>query len=331
MKDKNREFEETGAFLDLMSKKERKRWKDEQSRIKGTNNTEQNSSESAPQPTNENELENQTNQQVQEIVNDEEKIEQTKSIQINNDNDSNEYIEEKTFNPVVPLGIALMGMIIFFIYLMFFTDFNHNTFLIVNSIIIIFFTFCFGITTLCNKKHVKVFAIFDLLIILGFIIFNGISITNYENIYNKVETEPVQKEENPKEEIKIDNKEEEKIINEYSCINEEKTISVSIKEENGYILYLKKEEILKNNSLALANETFYKDIEHITTNVEDKTLTIEFDFNNLDINKYKESIQKYNDNYRLDSDFSYIENDKVNYEKYTTLELNDLTCTKLEN
>lgn len=214
---------------------------------------------------------------------------------------------------------------------MIFTDFNHNAFLIVNSIIIIFFTFCFGITTLCNKKHVKVFAIFDLLIILGFIIFNGISMTNYENIYNKIETEPVQKEEKPEEEIKIDNKDEEKIINEYSCINEEKTISVSIKEENGYILYLKKEEILKNNSLALANETFYKDIEHITTNVEDKTLTIEFDFNNLDINKYKEAIQKYNDNYRLDSDFSYIENDKVNYEKYTTLELNNLTCTKLEN
>ena len=34
MKDKNRQFEETGAFLDLMSKREKKRWEKEQRKLK---------------------------------------------------------------------------------------------------------------------------------------------------------------------------------------------------------------------------------------------------------------------------------------------------------
>ena len=33
MKDKNRQFEETGAFLDLMSKREKKRWEKEQRKL----------------------------------------------------------------------------------------------------------------------------------------------------------------------------------------------------------------------------------------------------------------------------------------------------------
>ena len=34
MKRNDRQFEETGAFLDLMSKRERKRWKKEQAKLK---------------------------------------------------------------------------------------------------------------------------------------------------------------------------------------------------------------------------------------------------------------------------------------------------------
>lgn len=380
MKDKNRQFEETGAFLDLMSKREKKRWEKEQKRINeqehnddntavnvNEDNTVVNVNES--QVTNEviaeTEINNSSNENTnleeepkENIHNEspqleenkkveqqkEDELEKTKKIlevttEINtvnsiNDEDSNTELDEDDtsggFNPVIPIGISLIFIYAFFIYITVATDFTHNTFLTVNIVILSILTLFFGLTTLSNKKHVNVFAIFDLIIILSYILFNGISLISYDDMYkdkkdeNKVITE--EKEEKP-----IVEKEPEQIEKHiYNCENENSTINITYNTENKYVTYIKRNEVLANTEIADEISSYYKNINGITVEVDDKEITIEFDFNALDINQYKIAVTKHNDSYRLESDFSYIEENKILTEKYQNLELKNLTCTEIK-
>ena len=365
MKDKNREFEETGAFLDLMSKKERKRWEKEQSRLKSEeiNSTEIKNNEIQENKTIEMssniqedikvELEEKTKDLTETTTNDLQPIastitqeeyelelektrkltELTQELTIEKQALESAINEEKetSFNPVIPLGITLIVLFSFYIYIVIGTSYTDKTFITINSIILLVLFFAFGLTALCNKKHVKLFAIFDLLIILGIIIFNGISITNYENIYNKVEEKTPTNNEEIVDDKPIIEQKDETTINEYNCSNEDNTITIELKEEKNYITYIKKTETLNDNDTAVKTSSYYNDITGINVNVEENIITIEFDFQLLDIDQYKTALSNLNEAYRLESDFSYIENNKINFEKYNNSELNNLTCIKKEN
>lgn len=380
MKDKKRQFEETGAFLDLMSKREKKRWEKEQKRINEQEHNDDNTAVNVnedntvvnvneAQVTNEviaeTEINNSSNENTnleeepkENIYNESPQLEENKKLEqqkedelektqkileitteintvnsINDEDSDTELDEDDTsggFNPVIPIGIALIFIYSFFVYITVATDFTHNTFLTVNIIILSILTLFFGLTTLSNKKHVNVFAIFDLIIILSYILFNGISLISYDDMYkdkkdeNKVITE--EKEEKP-----IVEKEPEQIEKHiYNCENENSTINITYNTENKYVTYIKRNEILADAEIADEISSYYRNINGITVEVDDKEITIEFDFNTLDINQYKIAVTKHNDSYRLESDFSYIEENKILTEKYQNLELKNLTCTEIK-
>jgi hypothetical protein len=404
MKDKNRQFEETGAFLDVMSKREKKRWEKEQRKLmeeeKLAHNTENyteqsneiinsnpivnspieeenNFSESAITVTEENNEENkdivttqnvetpteeennfqsggeQNNESIHNTVSFEQnpvynenltELEKTQKIlevttEINTVNhqkleefsDLDEDDASGGFNPVIPIGISLIFIYAFFIYIAVATDFTNSTFLTINIIILSILTLFFGLTTLSNKKHVNVFAGIDLVIILSYILFNGISIISYDDMYKEKEInkKPIEEKEEQKPVVEEKPEQVEKHI--YNCENENSTLNITYNTENQYIVYIKRVEIFNDDEAAKEISSYYKDINGINVKEEGKEITLEFDFNKLDINQYKLAVTKHNDSYRLESDFSYIENNKILADEYKNLELKNLTCSEIRS
>ena len=404
MKDKNRQFEETGAFLDLMSKREKKRWEKEQRKLmeeeKLAHNTENyteqsneiinnnpivnstieeenNFLESTDTVTEENNEENKdivTTQNVETPTEEENKfqsvgeqnnesIHNTVSFEQNPVHNENLTELEKTqkilevtteintvnhqeleefsdldeddasggFNPVIPIGISLIFIYAFFIYIAVATDFKNSIFLTINIIILSILTLFFGLTTLSNKKHVNVFAGIDLVIILSYILFNGISIISYDDMYKEKEInkKPIEEKEEQKPVVEEKPEQVEKHI--YNCENENSTLNITYNTENQYIVYIKRVEIFNDDEAAKEISSYYKDINGINVKEEGKEITLEFDFNKLDINQYKLAVTKHNDSYRLESDFSYIENNKILADKYKNLELKNLTCSEIRS
>ena len=289
MKDKNRQFEETGAFLDLMSKREKKRWEKEQRKLKEEenlahnteNHTEQsneiinnnlgintpieetaNTIESTEIITEETNVEanvegeksfqsvgEQNNESIHNTVSSEQnpvhnenltELEKTQKIlevttEINTVNhqeleefsDLDEDDASGGFNPVIPIGISLIFIYAFFIYIAVATDFTNSTFLTINIIILSILTLFFGLTTLSNKKHVNVFAGIDLVIILSYILFNGISIISYDDMYKEKEInkKPIEEKEEQKPVVEEKPEQVEKHI--YNCENENSTLNIT--------------------------------------------------------------------------------------------------------
>lgn len=393
MKDKNRQFEETGAFLDLMSKREKKRWEKEQRKLKEEenlahnteNHTEQsneiinnnpivnnpieetaNTIESTEVITEETNVETngegeksfqsvgeQNNESIHNTVSSEQnpvhnenltELEKTQKIlevttEINTVNhqeleefsDLDEDDASGGFNPVIPIGISLIFIYAFFIYIAVATDFTNSTFLTINIIILSILTLFFGLTTLSNKKHVNVFAGIDLVIILSYILFNGISIISYDDMYKEKEInkKPIEEKEEQKPVVEEKPEQVEKHI--YNCENENSTLNITYNTENQYIVYIKRVEIFNDDEATTEISSYYKDINGINVKEEEKEITLEFDFNKLDINQYKLAVTKHNDSYRLESDFSYIENNKILADEYKNLELKNLTCSEIRS
>lgn len=374
MKKEKQQFEETGVFLDAMSKRERKKWEKEQAKLKLEQalNVKDNKKE-AKEISSESDLkdeeiikqqdfkeEDRLESELEETekVNDEEvepigvtisseeleqELEKTREIMSITqelptkiktrsqkydllDEEDNDLVK-KSFNPVPLIGFSLFIAIAGFIYLVLFSNYDNDLFLYINAGIVVLFTLFFSLTTLSNQKNVKIFAIFDLLIILVLVIFDGVSIVNYDNIYNKVEIKNESKNDNTiKNESKPES--EEKIINEYNCINSDNTITILITEENNYITYLEKSEIIEDKDILNKLKEIYENKAGISSTINGNQLITKFEFTKLDFETYQEVIEKHNGYYRLDSQFDYIENGKINYTKYVNSELGNFTCTK---
>lgn len=374
MKKEKQQFEETGVFLDAMSKRERKKWEKEQAKLKLEQalNVKDNKKE-AKEISSESDLkdeeiikqqdfkeEDRLESELEETekVNDEEvepigvtisseeleqELEKTREIMSITqelptkiktrsqkydllDEEDNDLVK-KSFNPVPLIGFSLFIAIAGFIYLVLFSNYDNDLFLYINAGIVVLFTLFFSLTTLSNQKNVKIFAIFDLLIILALVIFDGVSIVNYDNIYNKVEIKNESKNDNTiKNESKPES--EEKIINEYNCINSDNTITILITEENNYITYLEKSEIIEDKDILNKLKEIYENKAGISSTIKGNQLITKFEFTKLDFETYQEVIEKHNGYYRLDSQFDYIENGKINYTKYVNSELGNFTCTK---
>lgn len=374
MKKEKQQFEETGVFLDAMSKRERKKWEKEQAKLKLEQalNVKDNKKE-AKEISSESDLkdeeiikqqdfkeEDRLESELEETekVNDEEvepigvtisseeleqELEKTREImsitqelptKIKTRSQKYDLLDEEdndlvknSFNPVPLIGFSLFIAIAGFIYLVLFSNYDNDLFLYINAGIVVLFTLFFSLTTLSNQKNVKIFAIFDLLIILALVIFDGVSIVNYDNIYNKVEIKNESKNDNTiKNESKPES--EEKIINEYNCINSDNTITILITEENNYITYLEKSEIIEDKDILNKLKEIYENKAGISSTINSNQLITKFEFTKLDFETYQEVIEKHNGYYRLDSQFDYIENGKINYTKYVNSELGNFTCTK---
>lgn len=374
MKKEKQQFEETGVFLDAMSKRERKKWEKEQAKLKlGQALNVKDNKKEAKEISSESDLkdeeiikqqdfkeEDRLESELEETekVNDEEvepigvtisseeleqELEKTREIMSITqelptkiktrsqkydllDEEDNDLVK-KSFNPVPLIGFSLFIAIAGFIYLVLFSNYDNDLFLYINAGIVVLFTLFFSLTTLSNQKNVKIFAIFDLLIILALVIFDGVSIVNYDNIYNKVEIKNESKNDNTiKNESKPES--EEKIINEYNCINSDNTITILITEENNYITYLEKSEIIEDKDILNKLKEIYENKAGISSTINGNQLITKFEFTKLDFETYQEVIEKHNGYYRLDSQFDYIENGKINYTKYVNSELGNFTCTK---
>lgn len=232
----------------------------------------------------------------------------------------------KSFNPIPLLGIGLIVSFIYFIYLVFVSDCNINSFLIINGSILLLTILIFCITTLVNKKAMKVFTIINLILIICFIGFNILSIFNWHWFDNTDKEKIVDNSNNNKDNNPIDNA----VETSYLCSNKENSIEVNIKEKNGYITHLKRIEVYENKSIAEEMKSYFEDTLGFSATLSEETLLTEYNFDALDINQYKIMIKTFNDAFTIETDFSYITNDKIGYVKYKEVELAEFTCIKKE-
>ena len=231
--------------------------------------------------------------------------------------------EPNKFNPIFPLGISTILLFLYLAYIIFNSNYTENLFLIINGISLFLILFIFGITVLCNRKLMKVFAIINTIFIISFIIFNVVSINNW-NWYDKKEKKTFEDviEKQPEKEVVIKK--------EYSCSTTDNTIEVTINIKNDIISELRRIEVFENESIAEEMKSYFEDTNGFKATLSEKTLMTEYDFSILDINQYKLMIKEYNDAFREPTDFSYIEKNQINYEKYIEIELNGFVCMKKE-
>lgn len=321
MKDKKKKkLYDENSFTDLMSRSERKKLEREKN--------------------NENTLEDQSKIDsiikdnepltpiVQDITDDEHKTselligELSNSKIINSLEDIDE--EEKISNPLSPipfLFIFVIGCFLYFIYLIIFSDYNNNLFLYINSGFLLLIIIFFGITNICNKKYIKIFTAINIILFFSYIVFNILSIINW-SWYQKEDNI------NSKNNDNISDTKKEDIVNTYICTNNENSIQVNITTNNEYIINLQKNQIFENESIASEMKTYFEDKNGFAAVLNKNSLITEYNFNIIDINEYKLMIKNYNDTFTIDTDFSYITDNKILFSKYKEIELKDFKCTK---
>lgn len=91
--------------------------------------------------------------------------------------DNIEEEKKKGYNFITDIGVCILIALAYFIYALLFTSYLENElFLIINASIILFMFILFGITMITTKKNNKVLAIFNFIILLGYIAFNILNI-----------------------------------------------------------------------------------------------------------------------------------------------------------
>lgn len=85
--------------------------------------------------------------------------------------------KKKGYNYITDIGVFILIALGYFIYALLFTDYLENKFfLLIDGCIILFMFILFGITILTTKKNNKFLAIFNFLVLLGFITFNVLNV-----------------------------------------------------------------------------------------------------------------------------------------------------------
>lgn len=226
--------------------------------------------------------------------------------------------EKSSFNPIPWIGILLIICFGFFIYLTVYSKYDKNLLVFIDGGILLSAIFLFSISTICGKTGTKVLSILNLLIILGYAGCNGYFLYNGNQ---KKEAE------NPAIEEKLEQKEEEK--KKFVCTSEDKLIEENITISNDNIEVLVKKVTITDKEEMEKIKSIFKE-ENLTLEETEDTLTITFDFTKLDINQYKVIIRDYLDYYRKTSDFTYIEEDKINYTAYKEEELKGFECIEIK-
>lgn len=360
MEEKNSEFENTDSFVDLMSRSERKEWeRNKKHNIEKDNTIDNNtinengnekdekkeSRKDKKKPVKDKKIELndhvkveadniiKDNEPLKPIEEDENEIEtrtadlsvgelgKTQILDIKEEMFEDEDISKQSLSPIPFLTLFIIGSFAYLIYIILKSSYNDSIFLFINCGILLFIIIVFGITTICSKKYIKWFTIVNIIMFICFILFNILSILNW----NWFEDSKKNANDNEKNASNVEKK---MVINNYSCTTAENRIQVNLTETNGYVTNLQRIEIFENESIAIEMKTYFENTDGFMATLNEETLTTEYNFNILDTNQYKIMTKAYNDSFTLETDFSYIENDKIIYSKYKEVELVDFICTK---
>ncbi len=230
------------------------------------------------------------------------------------DNLFEEKKEDSKFNPITWIGLLIIFCFGYFIYLVISSGYDEELLLLIDSGFLLGIIFFFGLSIISNKKWTKVFSIFNFLIILAFIGTNSFLLYDWNTIKEKEEAqEPIV--EKTKSYV-------------LSCTSENIAIEVKAKDNN--ITKIEKKLIYANEEELKDIAKIFENTEGITTQIEEKSLLITFDFETLDVNQYKIVMRNYLEYYRNNSDFTYVEDDKLLYNTYKETELKNFECTEKE-
>ncbi len=353
----NDRFEKTSDFLDLMSRSERKAW--ERAQKEKGETLDENKTEKVDEDMNQNNSRQakyklkQEENEVKEILKDnkplkpigKEQIENTQSIKaveeeelqvgelgktqhflnltselttaLETNIEENLFEEKKKvskFNPITWIGLLIILCFGYFIYLVISSGYDEELLLLIDSGFLLGIIFFFGLSIVSNKNWTKVFSIFNFLLILAFVGINIFFLYNWNNSKKQEkDSEPIIKEEKEKN---------------LSCTSDNLNIEVIAK--NNYITKLKRTMNFEDEEELNSILKIFENQEGIAYDINDKQLAITFDFENLDINEYKNVMRNYLEYYRDSSDFTYIEENKLLYDHYKESELKELECTEKE-
>lgn len=349
-------FEKTSDFLDLMSRSERKAWERAQKEKEVDSAKEEEKSKETNNKSSRQEKYklNQDTQDVKKILKDEKPLEPIKEEHMENtqsiksveeeelqvgelgktqhflnltseisavleENVGEKIFEEKKkpskFNPITWIGLLIILCFGFFIYLVIRSGYDEELLLLIDSGFLLGIIFFFGISIVSNRKWTTIFSIFNFLVILAYVGTNIFLLYDFENDSSKekVDEEPIVEE-----------------IKEYSLSCSSDAISFEIEAIDNNITKIEKTQTFTNDEELEEIAKIFEEQEGIEVQTEDKTLTILFDFEILDVNQYKIVMREYLEYYRNTSDFTYVEEDKLLYDIYKESELTDFECTEKE-
>lgn len=189
---KENDLDKTSSFVDLMTKKERKK-RELEKEIKNDDLEEMisekkkntanltNELEKAKEKYNKNfekelETENKRQEENEEKIGKTQILELTRQMKFNFEETKEENSKKNGVSPLNIIGEINLLCIGYYIYLLVFTDYqeNPNNYLI-NGGIIVLLVLLFGMSVVTNKKTSIVFNVLNVIIILIFIVFNIIT------------------------------------------------------------------------------------------------------------------------------------------------------------
>lgn len=172
------ENDEDDSFL---SKKEKKKLEKKKEKEKKRNNKKNSLKDETFEQEFDNSKLKESNKKSEELLEKTGILELTRQMKFNMQDNIQEE-KKKGYNFITDIGICILIALAYFIYAILFTSYLDNElFLIINASIILFMFILFGITMLTSKKNNKLLALFNFLVLLGYIIFNILNIIGIIN------------------------------------------------------------------------------------------------------------------------------------------------------
>ncbi len=215
--------------------------------------------------------------------------------------------KKKSFQPLPWIGLIIMLCFGYFLYLGIGSSYEESLLLFIDGAFLLGMVFLLGMAILCNQKGMKIFSGINFILFLLFLLVNGFFLFSEKDSQEEPEKVLAKKE--------------------ITCLSTTKNEQQILKTENNYLMVLTRKETFETEEEMETVKNFFQETEGLTieTDIETKTLTITFDFQKLDINKYKVMIRSYLESRRELADFSYIQDEKVLYQTYLK-GLNNYSC-----
>lgn len=170
--------DEDDSFL---SKKEKRKLEKKKEKEEKTNSKKNNLKEETFEQEFNKTKKKENNKKNEELLEKTRILELTRQMKFNMQDNIQEE-KKKGYNFITDIGICILIALAYFIYAILFTSYLDNElFLIINASIILFMFILFGITMLTSKKNNKLLALFNFLVLLGYIIFNILNIIGIIN------------------------------------------------------------------------------------------------------------------------------------------------------
>lgn len=113
------------------------------------------------------------------------------------------------------------------------------------------------------------------------------------------------------------------------------TIKTNLESDGDTLKNIKYTYLMTINTISYAEEQneaftkYFKDIDGVENELDDLNWIVTYDFEKIDLNKFKEAMTKFRTEFLKSdkNDYSYIDNNKVSLSKYQKVELNGYNCS----